>query len=247
MLFKVMCKKWNIDVECHCIDIVYESDKLERIFRKNKIDYVIHCAALKYMDIAEEEPSSCININIIGTENIINIANKYVIKNMIALSTDKAINPINTYGMSKYFMEKIIIKNDYSVYQCVNFFWSDGSVLDIWHHQIRQGSNLCVTNYNQERYFIDIEIVCDDIINNIHIKQKILLPSTIFKLKVLDLFTSMIDYFNYDKDKYCIIGDRCNEKNVELINENQSGIISYTKEQLKDLISKTLRTTEINT
>ena len=134
--FKITRRNWGAvedDIPCHCIDIVYDMDKLDFIMKNNKIDYIIHCAALKYIDIAEKDPSKCIDINIVGTKNIITLANKYNVDNLVALSTDKANVPINTYGMTKYLMEQMILQYNYSIYQGVNFFWSDGSVLDIWY------------------------------------------------------------------------------------------------------------------
>ena len=71
--------------------------ELEFIFRNNSINYIIHCAGLKHIELAEEDPDKCIDINIIGTKNIITIANKYNIYNLIAISTDKANKPINNY------------------------------------------------------------------------------------------------------------------------------------------------------
>ena len=70
------------------------------------VDYVIHAAALKHVPIAEYNPIECIKTNIYGAENIINAAIS-VVKKVIALSTDKATNPINLYGASKLAAEKL--------------------------------------------------------------------------------------------------------------------------------------------
>tara|TARA_B110000261_G_scaffold163754_2_gene210710 strand:- start:1286 stop:2173 length:888 start_codon:yes stop_codon:yes gene_type:complete len=250
--FKVNRRNWNAienDIPCHCIDIVYDIDKLEFIFKNNKIDYIIHCAALKYIDIAEKDPSKCIDINIIGTKNIITLANKYNVDNLIALSTDKANTPINTYGMSKYLMEQMILQYNYSIYQGVNFFWSDGSVLDIWYRQIKKNENLCITDLNQERYYSRIESICEDLINNISHKNSIITPTKIFKIKLCDLFESLIQVLNYDTKKSFIMGYRDNEKQIEILHDNQNlnhEIPEYNKEDIIKLINKTLKDTDIS-
>ena len=166
-LFKSLRRGWGAyenDIPCKLIDIYNDYDKLEDIFKTNKIDYVIHLAALKYIDIAEKEPIKCIETNIIGTLNLLKCANKYSVKNMIALSTDKANDPINTYGMSKYLMEQSVLYYNYSIYQGVNFFWSDGSVTDLWYRQIKNGENICITNPEQIRYYSEVNDICIDIL-----------------------------------------------------------------------------------
>lgn len=250
-LFKSIRRNWGAteqDIPCHCIDIVHDIDKLENIFKNNKIDYIIHCAALKYVDIAEKDPDKCIDINIIGTKNIITLANKYNVNNLIALSTDKANLPINVYGMTKYLMETIVLQNNYSVYQGVNFFWSDGSVLDIWYRQIKRNEKLCITDLNQERYYCAIEDICSDIINNINNKSIIITPSNIFKASLKDLYNAMIEYFNYDSKKLYLTGSRINEKNIENLHSNQNtvDILQYSHKELIDIIDSTFKNTELS-
>lgn len=249
--FKVTRRNWDAvenDIPCHCIDIVYDIDKLEFIFKNNKIDYIIHSAALKYIDIAEKDPSKCIDINIIGTKNILMLANRYNVENVIALSTDKANAPINTYGMSKYLMEQMILQYNYSIYQGVNFFWSDGSVLDIWYRQIRKNEKLCITDLNQDRHYSRVENICFDIINNISKKKAIITPTNIFKIKLVDLYNSMIKVFKYDNQKKFIMGYRDNEKQVEQLQDNQNidEILQYNENDIIKLINDTLKETDIS-
>ena len=249
--FKVTRRNWGateLDIPCHCIDIVYDIDKLNMIFKNNNINYVIHCAALKYIDIAEKDPLKCIDINIIGTKNILYLCNKYYIENLIALSTDKANTPINTYGMSKYLMEQIILQYNYSIYQGVNFFWSDGSVLDIWYRQIRKKEELCITDLNQERYYSKIDDICKDIINNIEVRGKTIIPTNIFKINLKDLYNAMIIKFNYERSKSYFIGYRTNEKRVEVLNINQkiTNDSHYTLDDIINIINYTLENTDIS-
>ena len=231
-------KFWNKNINSKiflkCIDIVTDLFELERLFVNNQIDYVIHAAALKYMDFSTDNNVKAIETNIVGTLNLTKLSHKYNVENFIGISTDKANQAINSYGMTKYLTEKIVEHYDYSVYQGVNFFWSDGSVLDIWNKQIKRNHELFVTNFDQDRYYVDIDVVAKDLIDNLTNKNKIIVPSTIYKIKLLDLFTKFIEYMNYDKNKVKIIGDRVNEKLCEeLINENYNIEEINIKEKLR--------------
>ena len=86
---------------------VRDRDRLEMAMLG--VDYVIHAAALKQVQTAEYNPMECINTNVIGAENVVQAAIRSGVKKVIALSTDKAANPINLYGASKLASDKIFI------------------------------------------------------------------------------------------------------------------------------------------
>ena len=233
------------DIPIHMIDIVSDIHKLENILKHTNIDYIIHCAALKYLDISTKNPEKAINININGTLNILKLSEKYNIKNLIGISTDKANKPINTYGMTKYLMEELIKKYKYSIYQGVNFFWSDGSVLDVWRRQMMKNKDLCVTNFEQQRHYCNVDDVCNDIIDNLNIQNKYIIPKNIYKIKLLDLFNAFVKYFNYDIKKCFIIGSRTNEKIIEdiLVNEKCK---SLEQEDILKILDNTAKNIELS-
>ena len=233
------------DIPIHLIDIVCDKHKLENIFKSTKIDYVIHCAALKYIDISTKQPEKAIDININGTLNILKLAKKYNVKNLIGISTDKANKQINTYGMTKYLMEELIKKYNYSIYQGVNFFWSDGSVLDVWRRQILNNKELCVTNFNQERYYSNIDDISNDILNNLNNKNKFITPSNIYKIKLLDLFKAFIKYFNYNEKKCFFLGNRENEKMIEDILEDKI-YENLNEKDIIEIIDKNFKNVELS-
>ena len=237
---QVLSKNLNTEIKIFNVDITCNMDimKLKQHIIDNKIDYIVHCAAMKYMDIAEEEPSRTINTNIIGTLNLIRIAKETNIKNIIALSTDKAIDPINVYGSTKYLMEKIILEAGYSNYQGVNFFWSDGSVLDIWYNQMKKNKTLFVTNFEQSRYYITNDYICEDIINNLDTKGKTLVPKLVKKISLKQLYESFSEYFNYNDFK--ILGTRNNEKKIEKISDD-SEVYNPNKEEIMKMIDETIK------
>ena len=113
------------------------------------IDYVIHAAALKHVPIAEYNPMECIKTNINGAQNVINAAIDNCVSKVIALSTDKACNPVNLYGATKLASDKLFIaanniagtKNTrFSVVRYGNVVGSRGSVVPLFQRLINQGA-----------------------------------------------------------------------------------------------------------
>src|SRR5690606_24913065 len=86
---------------------VRDHERLEMAMRD--VDYVIHAAALKQVTTAEYNPFECIRTNVIGAENIVRAAISRGVKRVVALSTDKAVNPLNLYGASKLASDKIFV------------------------------------------------------------------------------------------------------------------------------------------
>ena len=148
------------------------------------------------------------------------MAKKYDIINLINISSNKANNPINIYGMTKYLMEKMTLEYNYSIYQGVNFFWSDNSVLDIWYNRIKEDKNIYVNDNNQERYFIEIENVCNDILTNLSNRGIKIISNNLFKVRIIDLFNAMILHFNHDKQKCIYNKGEINEKIKDDLNSD---------------------------
>jgi UDP-N-acetylglucosamine 4,6-dehydratase len=186
--------------------------ELEVILLRDKIDYVIHSAAMKYVDICEMNPIETIKTNVYASKIIIDVCTQHKVKNMISLSTDKSNTPFNVYGMSKNIMERMTLANGYTVYQGANFFGSDGSVIDIWFNQKCNNQPLTVTDLNHIRYFNDIGHICEKIINGLDTKL-IILPDYVYKIQLSTLLNAFKTKFNYDKIQ--IVGKTCFEKTIE--------------------------------
>ena len=233
-----MKKKYQINFEILKTDITSDLDILllkEKII-SHKIQYIIHCASMKYIEISEKEPSQTIKTNIIGTMNIIKIALETNIKNLIGLSTDKAIDPTTTYGMTKNLMEKVIIEAGFTVYRGVNFLWSDGSVLEIWRSQMISKLKLSVTNFDQVRYYEPTDAFLKNLTNNLDVKKQIISPKKILKISLLELFEIFKHLYQYNN--YEIVGNRDKEKMIEQIdqisdvkNENRLNLIEFFKKE----------------
>lgn len=142
---------------------VRDVDRLRRAFRG--IDYIIHAAALKHVHLGEYNPTEVIHTNVGGAENVISAAIDQGVKRVVALSTDKAANPINLYGASKLCSDKLFIAaNAYSgqqgpqfnVVRYGNVVGSRGSVIPLFLRQ-RETGVLTVTDERMTRFLIDLE------------------------------------------------------------------------------------------
>lgn len=135
------------------------------------VDYVFHAAALKQVPSCEFFPMQAVKTNIIGTENVLDSAIEYGVKNVVVLSTDKAAYPINAMGISKAMMEKVAIAkgralsdNGGTTICCTrygNVMASRGSVIPLWIEQIKQGKPITITDPNMTRFMMTLEDAVD--------------------------------------------------------------------------------------
>lgn len=140
----------------------------ERLYRAFEgVDYVIHAAAMKQVPTCEYNPMEAIKTNIHGAQNVIEAALDKGVKKVVALSTDKAVNPINLYGGTKLVSDKLFIAANaysgqsgtvFSVVRYGNVAGSRGSVIPIWENLIRNGQKkLGVTDMRMTRFWITLE------------------------------------------------------------------------------------------
>jgi UDP-glucose 4-epimerase len=135
------------------------------------VDYVFHAAALKQVPSCEFFPMQAVRTNVIGTENVLDSAVDYGVKNVVVLSTDKAAYPINAMGISKAMMEKVAIAkarslgNDATTTICCtrygNVMASRGSVIPLWIDQIKSGKPITITDPNMTRYMMTLDDAVD--------------------------------------------------------------------------------------
>lgn len=162
---KFRCRKENIkDIEIIAkVGSTYSEHTIDVLFNKYKPDYVYHAAAYKHVPLMEESPDEAIRTNVIGTYNVANACNKYKVKKMLLVSTDKAVRPTNAMGATKRFAELIIqyfgsISKDttYCAVRFGNVLGSNGSVVPLFKKQLDQGGPLTVTDKDIIRYFMSI-------------------------------------------------------------------------------------------
>lgn len=134
------------------------------LFACRGVDLVFHMAALKHVPICEDHPQEAIKTNITGTTNVVNAAIEAGVKKVVDVSTDKAVDPLNLYGMTKAVGEKLILQaNDLgstTKFVCVrggNVLGSNGSVVPLFIDQIKAGGPLTITDMEMTRFFLTLE------------------------------------------------------------------------------------------
>ncbi len=143
---------------------VRDEARLERACEN--VDYIIHAAALKQVPACEYNPDEAIKTNINGAQNVINAALKTGVKRVVALSTDKAVDPVNLYGATKMVSDKLFIAaNAYAGTKDINFSivrygnvaGSRGSIIPLFKHLIDEGATeLPITDYRMTRFWISL-------------------------------------------------------------------------------------------
>jgi FlaA1/EpsC-like NDP-sugar epimerase len=188
-------------VKIYSVDIASNYVALKNILLQEKVDYVIHAAALKHVGICQDNPTRAIDVNINGSKNVAQACVEANVTNAIAVSTDKAINPVCTYGITKKLMEAIFYEYNFGIFQGVNFLFSSESVLDVW-DQIRQNNKPILVNTEAVRYFCTVQQVCDAILKNINTKRQVFSVDHSYKISIADLqeaYSTCHNYWNVDK------------------------------------------------
>jgi UDP-N-acetylglucosamine 4,6-dehydratase len=153
----------NLDIIRYFIGDVRDKERLARAF--DGVDYVIHAAALKQVPAAEYNPFEAIKTNVLGAQNIIEAAIDKGVKKVVALSTDKAANPINLYGATKLCSDKLFIAGNaysgmhdtrFSVVRYGNVVGSRGSVIPLY-LKLRHTGELPVTDERMTRFWITLQ------------------------------------------------------------------------------------------
>jgi UDP-glucose 4-epimerase len=190
------------------------------------VDYVFHAAALKQVPSCEFFPLEAIRTNDLGAENVMNAALACSVKNVIVLSTDKAVYPINAMGMSKALMEKLMVakarlygdkKTVFCGTRYGNVMASRGSVIPLFLQQIQSGAPLTVTDPNMTRFMMTIDDAVDLVVYAFQHGN----PGDIFVQKapsatIDTLAQAMLKLFNA-KNEIRIIGTRHGEKLYETL------------------------------
>jgi len=197
---------------------------LERLQQAmNDVDYVIHAAAMKQVPAAEYNPTECLKTNIHGAENVIRAAIDNNVTKVIALSTDKAANPINLYGASKLASDKLFVAannmtggrdTSFAVVRYGNVVGSRGSVVPFFKKLIESGSDhLPITHDEMTRFWITLQQGVDFVLKNFERMKggEIFVPK-IPSVRVVDLATAMAP--NLEQK---IIGIRPGEKIHEIM------------------------------
>ncbi|SEN75412.1 polysaccharide biosynthesis protein [Paenibacillus sp. OV219] len=145
-----------------CIGDIRDKEALMRACER--VDYVFHLAALKHVPVCEDQPYEALKSNVIGTQNVIEAAIANRVKRVIYISTDKAANPSNFYGMTKAIGEKLIVYanllNSDTTFVCVrggNVLGTNGSVVHLFTNQIKTKGQVRITDMRMTRFFLTLQ------------------------------------------------------------------------------------------
>ena len=216
----LMAKKFPTEKYSFMRYFIGDVRDLERLkLAMQDVDYVVHAAALKQVDVAEYNPMECIKTNVGGAENVIKATLGANVSKVIALSTDKASDPINLYGATKLTSDKLFVsanniagtKNPtrFSVVRYGNVVGSRGSVIPIFQQIIDSGSkNLPITNIKMTRFWITLDQAITFVLKGFARMRggEIFVPK-IPSIRLVDLAKAMAP-----KLKHKIIGIRPGEK-----------------------------------
>jgi len=150
---------------------IRDFDKLNVTLQRHKVDYIIHTAALKRIDDMEFYPDECVKTNINGSENVARAALENKVKKCILVSTDKACQPVNVYGSSKFIAERIFTNYDYhstdTIFASVrygNVIASRGSFIPLWLEMIKNTQTLKVTSEKMTRFLFTLDDAVDAVL-----------------------------------------------------------------------------------
>lgn len=200
---------------------VRDRERLTLAFRG--VDYVVHAAALKHVPVAEYNPTECIHTNVLGAENVVwaSLANR--VKKVVALSTDKACNPVNLYGATKLASDKTFIAANnlsgdigtrFSAVRYGNVIGSRGSVVPLFRALIESGSkSLPITDERMSRFWITLEQGVNFVLSCFEIMRggEIFVPK-IPSMRVVDLARALAPDI-----KHTMVGIRPGEKLHEVM------------------------------
>lgn len=208
------------------------------------IDIIFHLAALKHVPICEEQPYEAIKTNIVGTENLIKAAINNKVLKVIDVSTDKAVVPINTYGMTKAIGEKLIIHanklSDHTKFTCIragNVLGTNGSAVPYFIDMIKSRNLITITDKKMTRFFM----ILKEAINLIFKAVEVSLGGETFVVKmpsfyITDLAKALIEAFGNDDTKIIESGIRPGEKIDEVLVSKYEAKNTYKYDNLYYLI-----------
>lgn len=222
---------------------IRDKERMDKAF--NEIDICFHAAALKQIPMCEYNPFEAVKTNILGTQNIIDLAIKHNLEKVIAISTDKAAAPISVLGTSKLIMEKLITSAEhikarsrvkFAAVRFGNVLNSRGSVIPLWIEQIKKGGPVTITHPEMTRFFMETSKAVNLVFKAAELVQggEIFVLKMDKKTKIIDLAKKIIEQHSPDKKiEIKITGTRRGEKLYEkLLTEEELENAMETDEML---------------
>jgi FlaA1/EpsC-like NDP-sugar epimerase len=179
------------DVECYLID--FKDWKFDEI----PVDYLLHLAAYKHINLGETNVASFIENNIVKTRKLFEEAFKYNVDTLF-MSTDKAVEPVSTYGYTKAIGESMARDYDFAIARCGNILSSSGSVIPTWENAIKNKQPIPITDERMVRYFIEDYVAATQIWDMFKSGEKLIIPKC-DEIRLLDLLAMVLKRHGYEK------------------------------------------------
>ena len=219
---------------------IKDSQRLKSLFKD--IDIIFHAAAYKHVPLCEYNPLDAVKTNVLGTQNVIDMAILCDVKKVILISTDKAVHPANVMGATKFLAERLMMaasaySDDGTRFSCVRFgnvLNSRGSVIPLFKKQLKQGGPITLTDEDMTRFIMNIYQASKLILQAGMLSQGgeiFILKMPAFKLS--DLVDAMIEFYapvyGYDPEEIDvkIIGKRPGEKLYEELMTSDEMLTAY--------------------
>ena len=210
-------------------------ESVRDVFKEFRPDYVIHAAATKYVDISEKFPNECIDVNVIGSQNVGRVAMEQGIEAVVGISTDKAAPPCrSTYGLSKALMERLFCGLNGKTgtkFTCVRFgniAWSTGSVLPIWKTMLSEKGIIQTTGPHMRRFIFSVDEASKLVVTALEsidlVKGKVLSR----KMKAAQIEDILKIFVHYYSGRY----EKVSERPGESVDETLVGIseLAFTRQ-----------------
>lgn len=232
---------------------VKDKERLRRAIED--VDIVFHAAALKHVPLCEYNPFEAVKTNVIGTQNLIDVAMDEEVEKFITISTDKAVNPVNVMGATKLLAERLTVSANFykgkrkTAFSCVRFgnvLYSRGSVLPLFEEQIKRGF-ITLTDSNMTRFIMNTSQAVELIFK----AAKIAKGGEVFILKmpavrIEDLAEVMIEKlapkygYKIEEIEIKTIGKRAGEKLYEELMTEEEATDAYEDEEMFVVLPQTI-------
>ncbi|ULC58259.1 polysaccharide biosynthesis protein [Flaviramulus sp. BrNp1-15] len=229
------------DAEFKILNIC-EKESLTRLFEVYKPTIIFHAAAYKHVPLMESNPYEAVKTNILATKFLADLSVEYGVKKFIFISTDKAVNPINVMGISKFIAESYLnsLPNNNTLFITTRFgniLGSNGSVLQLLKKQIETNCPITITNKTVSRYFINEQKACSLILkiaNSDNLESQVFTFNMGEPIRIMHLVERLLALYKIPKDNIEIktTGLRPGEKLHEDIISNDEELVNTSYEDI---------------